>query len=101
VSRRCPRCGGDTVGDPNDRRAICGCPKAPRTVDFENLKRVIIAGSADAARDAGLVHFVISVSVDPALVTLPTGPEIAPEIKIEIVELSDEQAAELRGQESN
>jgi hypothetical protein len=74
-----------------------------RPVDFENLKRVIMAGSADAAREAGLTHFVISVSVEPALVELAQGPAIIPQISVEIVELSEEQAAALReqGQEPN
>lgn len=70
-------------------------------IDLENLKRVIMAGSTDAARDAGLTHFAISVSVEPVLAELPQGPAIVPQISVEIVELSEEQAVALREPEPN
>lgn len=70
-------------------------------IDFEALKRAITLGSAEAARDAGLLHFVIAVSIEPACVETPTGPHTVPAIKVEIVELTEAEAAVLRGPEVN
>lgn len=70
-------------------------------IDFAALRRAIMVGSAEAARDAGLEHFVIAVTIDPAVVATTAGTEATHAIQVEIVELSDEQAATLRGAEAN
>lgn len=61
-----------------------------KPVDFANLQRVIELGAAEAARDAGLARFVLTVSIRPAVI-LET-QEILPAIQIEIFEEADEAA---------
>lgn len=61
-----------------------------KRVDFANLQRVIELGAAEAARDAGLTRFVLTVSIRPAVVVETL--EILPAIQIEIVEEPAETA---------
>lgn len=65
----------------------------PKPVDFDNLRRVILLGSRDACRDAGLEHFLLDVDIQPAIVVKASGPTIEPLVKIEILELTPEEAA--------
>lgn len=73
-----------------------------KPVDLANLRRVIHLGSADAARDAGLVDFAIEVTIEP-LVVVSTAGEIAvvPLIEVKVIGLTPEQAAQLRNTEGN
>lgn len=64
-----------------------------KPVDFANLQRVIELGAAEAARDAGLARFVLTVSIQPAVVVETL--EILPAIQIEIIEEPDETVTPL------
>lgn len=63
-----------------------------KPIDFEALRRAITMGSTEAAKDAGLVNFAISVDIRPAVALTPAGPVAAPLIEVEIAEISDEEA---------
>ncbi len=60
----CPKCGGDTVGDPSDRRPICGCPRPERITDTQ------IIAYRDDHREAGDLEVARCCS---AALGIPTG----------------------------
>lgn len=67
-----------------------------KPVDYEILRNVIMEGTAQACRDAGLTYFAVSCEVFPVLHRNKHGQAvIAPEAKVEVIELTAEQADEI------
>ncbi len=59
-------------------------------VDWNKLRRVIELGTVEAAKDAGLERFAVTVNV-----TVLPEPINVPVISVEVVELTAEQAKSL------
>lgn len=67
-----------------------------KPIDYDNLRDVVQAGTAQACRDAGMKFFSVSVEIIPVLVVVKgAGPALVPETKVQVLELTEEQAKQV------
>jgi hypothetical protein len=67
-----------------------------KPIDYDNLHRVIEEGVKEACKDAGLVRFALSIQFTALVVVSGKGPEMIPNVEIEVTELTEEQSEALK-----